>query len=468
MKQKIILYGAGIWGDRIYNQMINHGETINHVVDSDDTKWGTLFHGVCIESPKVICEQYEQPLILLAIQDEQIADEVKNSLYEKGIYSDNIWNLTRIKLTFFSSFLSKSTPKFHKKKKIFFECRAGLEMGGVQIWTQKITSILQQEKYDTCILTKESDYPISQELYGRSLFFRQDVFLSYDEKKLQALYDVLIENLPCTIVMNSVNSLFLIVQAIKKKWPNQITLIMVVHSGYKALYKEVAEYKDLVDKYVAISHDILSGLVQEKIEVDKIVFSDFYIKTSRNLQRNYSSDIDSIKIGYAGRLTIVQKRVDLLIKLINSLECKKVNYVMTIAGEGEFFHDLQDYIKSQKLETKVRLVGKVDHELMDSFWLQQDIGVVVSDEEGICLSNLEAMASGCVPIITKTSAREYIIDGKNGYLVPIGGIEEMSGKIQYLEKNRKLLSSIGANAYNTIRQRCSRERELQVWKKLLN
>ena len=72
-------------------------------------------------------------------------------------------------------------------------------------------------------------------------------------------------------------------------------------------------------------------------------------------RRVYSTYMDKIQIGYAGRLEIMQKRADLLIELVKQLELKKVPYIFHIAGTGIYFNEIKQYIKENKLEEKIIL-----------------------------------------------------------------------------------------------------------------
>ena len=140
---------------------------------------------------------------------------------------------------------------------------------------------------------------------------------------------------------------------------------------------------------------------------------------------------------------------------------------MKIAGEGDYVDTIHSYIEKKHLESKIKMVGRIDHENMPFFWRNSDVAVNISDFEGICLSNLEAMAEGCVPIITRTSAKEYIVDEENGFLISIGNYKKMAEVIKKIADNKSLLEKMGYKAYETIRENCTKEREIEVWKFLL-
>lgn len=62
---------------------------------------------------------------------------------------------------------------------------------------------------------------------------------------------------------------------------------------------------------------------------------------------------------------------------------------------------------------------------MESFWLNHDISVNLSECEGCSMSMLESMSAGVVPVYTDVfSTRHFIEDGKNGFVVAYNDIEK--------------------------------------------
>lgn len=169
---------------------------------------------------------------------------------------------------------------------------------------------------------------------------------------------------------------------------------------------------------------------------------------------SYSNPSEPVRIGYAGRLVTTAKRADLLIQAAKRLEQMGCGYVLEIAGSGNYEEDMRQQIQSLNLQHRVLLSGFLSREQLPEFWERQDIMVSCSDREGHSISQVEAMASGAVPVITDTSgARDDVDDGYNGYVVEVGRIEEIVDKILYLSAHREKLTQMGKNAYETIKMR---------------
>ena len=62
----------------------------------------------------------------------------------------------------------------------------------------------------------------------------------------------------------------------------------------------------------------------------------------------------------------------------------------------------------------------IPKEKIFKFWEDKDVAICVSDVEGTCLSILEAMAAGAVPVCTNVlCADEFVKTPDNGYVVEI-------------------------------------------------
>ena len=67
---------------------------------------------------------------------------------------------------------------------------------------------------------------------------------------------------------------------------------------------------------------------------------------------------EPIRIGYAGRMEIEQKRMDPLMKLIFELEENNVNYSFNIAGDGTYKEHMISVINEKGFNSRVNFLGK--------------------------------------------------------------------------------------------------------------
>jgi hypothetical protein len=88
---------------------------------------------------------------------------------------------------------------------------------------------------------------------------------------------------------------------------------------------------------------------------------------------------------------------------------------------------------------------------MAKVWRSADIFILASRYEGTSIAMLEAMAQGCVPIVTRVSGVAGVIQpGQNGFWVPIGDMSGMAHLIKMLDNQREQLVELGGKAYSTV------------------
>jgi len=148
--------------------------------------------------------------------------------------------------------------------------------------------------------------------------------------------------------------------------------------------------------------------------------------------------------------------VSQLIKAIPMVLEENPNAKFWVAGEGREKENLQNKVDELGVSSSVRFLGRIPHEKMPDLLGDTDIYVSTSTTDGTSVSLLEAMASGAFPVVTDISAnREWITDGKNGFLVPMGNEAFLARKIvealcrpelraTALERNRTLVEEKGA------------------------
>lgn len=94
-----------------------------------------------------------------------------------------------------------------------------------------------------------------------------------------------------------------------------------------------------------------------------------------------------------------------------------------------------------------------------------------SDEEGLGVVLLEAMACGIPVVSTRSGGPDVLItDGEDGYLVPLDDAASLADRIARLSRNEGLNRMMGQRARATIEQRYSNEKAgeafLDVWDRL--
>ncbi len=141
---------------------------------------------------------------------------------------------------------------------------------------------------------------------------------------------------------------------------------------------------------------------------------------------------------------IKRKNIDKLIKAVNDLE----DFELTVIGEGP------ELIKLRKIASKnIKFVGKISNEEVLEQMKNSHIFVLPSVRETFGMVYLEAMASECITVCTKSDGIDGIIkDGENGFLCEptTQKIKETLIKIKNFEDKEKIIQ----NSINTAKSFC--------------
>lgn len=161
-----------------------------------------------------------------------------------------------------------------------------------------------------------------------------------------------------------------------------------------------------------------------------------------------------------GRLT-AQKNQKLLIAAFGNVVKKYTDYELHIFGKGELLSELQDYVNSLGLHSKVLFKGVEPNVLLNN--RDAALFVMSSDFEGFPNTLVEAMANG-IPVISTdfdtNAAKELLDDGNGGGLVPVGNMDSLEKEIIYVLDNpdiaaRRVRKSLYVREYLNSKRICN-------------
>lgn len=472
--QEIILYGAGRRCIAILGKLRQAGIRIRAIVDGSKPMWGKALEGIVIQPPSVIGQNLDL-VLCITVKDSEEQERIRNDLWEtygRGSLKEICYEDLEQEATLLMYRAKADQTDFTKRAPhIVFDCTSGLGLGGIEEWTKGLCLDLLMEGFDNIrILTDTGDYQIPDRLLDIvDGAFDKERYRSR-EQKTDCIINYLLDLLPVIVVIGKPEIFLEAASLLKKAVPDQVRVISVVHNGEEKIYGFYDQYRDYTDAYVGVSEDIKRDLVERGVPADRVFSITCPVPCDKVLTRSYTMDAGRpIKIGYAGRVVVLQKRMDLLIKMIEILEDSGVNFCMEIAGDGPYRDEMQRIVMGEGWDRHVCFLGALDRADIPDFWKRQDICVNIADAEGRCISKLEAMAGGAVPVMTRTAGNpEDIMEGVNGYMVEIGDYGGMAEKIIFLAGHREMLPELGLKAHDTIYPKCRREAHTEFWVKLLS
>lgn len=159
-----------------------------------------------------------------------------------------------------------------------------------------------------------------------------------------------------------------------------------------------------------------------------------------------------------------QKNWPMLLDAFENFARKHSEYRLKIYGEGPLRERLQGIIdNSDILRERVQLPGFVNniYDVINS----SGIFVLPSNFEGLSNAMLESMALGVPTICTDCpayGAREVIISGENGILIPVGDVKKLEEALNRVAEDDTLVNKLSQNSV-TIRQDLSLDVITKQW-----
>jgi glycosyltransferase involved in cell wall biosynthesis len=173
-----------------------------------------------------------------------------------------------------------------------------------------------------------------------------------------------------------------------------------------------------------------------KINSIQIFNSIKYKDFNKKLRIDYFKNFSGIKILSIGRLTDQKDQITIL-KCLNILKNKEINFRFYLIGEGYKLNMLKQYVKDQKLSKNVKFAGYKSNAF--KYIQSADLFVLSSKYEGLPNVLIEAQSLN-VPIISSdcsTGPKEILLQGKLGYLFKVGNYLSMSKLIIDFSKDKK-------------------------------
>jgi N-acetyl-alpha-D-glucosaminyl L-malate synthase BshA len=192
--------------------------------------------------------------------------------------------------------------------------------------------------------------------------------------------------------------------------------------------------------------DTLSNFqIQKEIKVipNFIDFERFSKKERNHFRKLVANDDEKILIHISNFRKV--KRVEDVARMFE-LVLKKIPAKLLMVGDGPERHKVEELTRSLAVCAHVKFIGK--QEAVEDLLSISDLFVLPSQTESFGLAALEAMACE-VPVISSNSGGipEINIQGKTGFLSPVGDYEDMAKNAIYILENEERMLQFKKNAF---------------------
>ena len=271
-----------------------------------------------------------------------------------------------------------------------------------------------------------------------------------------------------------VNSHWLLMQgvsaALLRSWAG-VPHICTVHAGEISLLSRLPFRRQLAaftlqhsDRLICVSRrsqQRLEEITQMPVEATVMPMG---INVARFQSRSLSREVARRAIGaqaaetllFVGRLT-EKKGIGYLLQALPALRRDFADLELLVVGTGHLESSLKAQARQLGLDKVTRFIGHVPNDDLPTYYRAADVVVIPSivsetgDEEGMPVVLLEALATGCRVVATRTGGiPEIIRDGENGFLANSADVDSLTTAIL-----RALSDTGGGNvqqaAYETAR-----------------
>ena len=153
--------------------------------------------------------------------------------------------------------------------------------------------------------------------------------------------------------------------------------------------------------------------------------------------------------------------VEMVIKAIPLVLSQLPETKFILGGDGELREQLEKLASELGVTDSVRFAGYISYDEVPGYLASADVYVSTSLSDSTSLSLQEAMACELAPVVTDLPAnRDWIVDGENGFLVPINDVQALADKVTYLLKNDEVRKGFGKLGREIIQSRAEYQKEM--------
>lgn len=150
---------------------------------------------------------------------------------------------------------------------------------------------------------------------------------------------------------------------------------------------------------------------------DKIVFAHEHFKNIDKFDIRAPLNAREIQVGYIGRFS-EEKGIRNYLNALLILSNEHPHYKFLIGGDGELKNLVQNFIKQNNLNDRVKFAGWISHEILPDYLNKIQLIVLPSYTEGLPNIMLEAMACGALVLATPVGMIPKVItDDETGFIM---------------------------------------------------
>jgi glycosyltransferase involved in cell wall biosynthesis len=177
-----------------------------------------------------------------------------------------------------------------------------------------------------------------------------------------------------------------------------------------------------------------AGIISRKKPVFEVMEGSTYFSVGTEISRSQKEEFL-----WVGRLDRNKDPLTILSAFCEFMKDNKRARLKMIYNAGDLKKEVEEFIGKNGIGERVSLLSNVAHEQMQSEYLQADYFILGSYYESGGYALCEAMACGCVPIVTNIpSFSNMVKNGEEGFLFSPGNHQELLSILRRLDKQSYL------------------------------
>lgn len=357
--------------------------------------------------------------------------------------------------------------------RLLFIAPSAYPLGGVAVWLDYLARELICLGHDVHVgLVEGNAHDASRytQAYPGLVVERVPNSSGSAEGRVRALVTVLERVRPDVVLGVNIADLFGAVRRLRIGG-NRVRLVMTLHAIEGDMLSDVRKNLDVIDSVVS-TNKLAVRLCAERAGLDPMrsLYAPYGVDLSALQGLARSASEGPLRIVWVGRLEQSQKRVHLLLPLLEFLEQTNLDYTLAICGDGPERILLEQNLAPLIDSGRVEFLGSVPVSRVSvEVYANADVLLLTSAWETGPLVVWEAMAAGLCVVTTRyvgSGLEGALVDGKNCLMFDI---DDAAGGAACLARcvDAGLRKALVANGQSLVSSRYSRERSVSAWSDVL-
>jgi glycosyltransferase involved in cell wall biosynthesis len=285
-------------------------------------------------------------------------------------------------------------------------------------------------------------------------------------QSIRQLRKLMIEFKPTIVHVHQANSFgYITSKANNHRFPQVLTtwgddVLIFPHKNF--IFRKLVRTSLLSSDLITADAEIMKTAIHKFIGNKSVEVINFGIEL-QNLPK-----IPKENILYSNRLHDNLYNIDKIILGSIAFLKSNPNWKLRIAGNGSNTETLKQQVINLNVEDQVEFVGFLAPKENLENYLKSKIYISIPNTDGTSISLLEAMAYGCLPVVSDLPAnREWVIDGENGIIVKDQNINEALDRALKID-NQKAIEINSQIIENKATKAANRKKFTAIYDQLIN